>query len=89
VKLSQIFHNGQPEAKATLLACGGGVGLTKAIEHVGQKIRGDAAPSIVNADLEVLIDSFQNDVHTAILGRELERVREQIPKYLLQTGRVT
>src|SRR5581483_1171986 len=89
VQLRQVSRNRQAEAEAALFARDRAVGLAEALEDVRQEVPADALPGVADRDLDVRVDPRERDLHAAPFGRELDRVREQVPDDLLQAVRVT
>src|SRR5262249_50889822 len=84
VKLHQGLHDGQPEPQPAVAARDRRITLTKTVEHVRQEIRGNTYTAVLDNDLDVGVDSLQHDLDPAARGRELHRVREEVPQHLLQ-----
>ncbi len=58
--------------------------MTKAVENVGQKLRRHALARIADEHLNAGINSLQLNPHTSSARRELNGVRDEIPRDLLQ-----
>ena len=58
--------------------------LAEALEDVGEKRRGDALPRIGHAKLHLAVHPADCDVDAAASRRELDGVREQVPRDLLE-----
>ena len=82
VKLDQMAYNGQPQSQSGTLTVGTGITLTKAVEHVREELWLNPNAGIAHDYFNVRVDPLQKDLNASILGRELHRVREQIPKDL-------
>src|SRR5436190_1320593 len=52
VRLDEMSGDRQPEAETALRPRARGVRLAEALEDVGQEVRGDAGPGIVDRDLD-------------------------------------
>src|SRR5438876_341233 len=66
------------------------VGLPEALEEVGEKLGRDAPARVANRELEVGVHAaLQPDVDAPALGRELDRVGEEVPHHLLQPLRIS
>jgi hypothetical protein len=89
VKLDQLLHDGEPKAEPAMATRSGAVGLAKAIEDVGQRLRRDAVAGVAHLDL-VLPRPIGVHAHadSSAGGREFQRVREQVPQHLLQSRRI-
>lgn len=88
VEFDELHDDRETEAEAAVLARGGGVGLAKAFENVGQKIGGDAGAVVLHAEEDVGRPVIEEDVDLAADGRELDRVGQEVPDDLLQPGAV-
>jgi hypothetical protein len=89
VQLNELPNDGQPDAESGVTSRRRAIGLAEALEHVGQKVRTDAFACIDDPDLHVVIRGFDEDTNTSALRRELDRIREQVPDYLLQSASVS
>ena len=65
------------------------VGLPEALEDVRQQLGRDPPAGVGDAQLDVRPAPREPHVHAATLGRELDRVREQVPRHLLEAVGVT
>jgi len=88
VHLHQLMDNRQPQSKPALPAQRRFFALTETLEDVRQKLRIDATPRILNRDLRLGVHAFKPHFDAPAFGRELDGVREKIPKDLLQAMRV-
>ncbi len=84
VQLDDVAHDREPDAEPAVRARGRRVVLAEALEDVRQKVRVDTGAGVVHDQLQVRVDSSENDVHASAFGRELDGVREQVPHHLLQ-----
>ena len=88
VKFDELLDDRQAKAQPAMPARGARIGLAEAVEHVGQKLGLDSLARIGNSEFEMRVDALHRDLHLAALGRELDRVREQVPNDLLQPAAV-
>ncbi len=72
--LSEITHEGQTEAEATVLASGAAIGLAEAIEEIRQKLRIHAYAIVADGDLNPVANARQTGFDAAAFVGELERV---------------
>ena len=84
MQFDDVADDGEAESEAAAAPCGGRVGLAEAFEDVRQERRVDAAAGIADPHLDRRIAPLDRDLHPPTLGRELDRVREQIGDDLLQ-----
>ncbi len=52
------------------------ISLPEPVEHIGEKFRANTDSRILNDDLDVRIDAFQDDLDAAIGGGELHGIRQ-------------
>ena len=74
----------QAEAHAAVATARTGVALAETLEHVRQEIRLDAGPRVGDRDFHLRARPPQAELDGAAFGRELDRIREQVPDDLLQ-----
>src|SRR6266851_3857595 len=84
VKFNQIAHDSETQPEAAIGALGAGIGLPKPFENVRKKLRKNALASVPYNNLEVRINPLHEHLDLAATGRELDRIRKQIPDDLLQ-----
>jgi hypothetical protein len=65
------------------------VRLSKSFEHVRQEIRTNTDPGVADDDIDVRIHAFDPDLDASLLWRELHRIQQKVPDYLLQSIRIT
>ena len=92
-QVEQALTNGQTQARATKLACGGAVSLRKKAEYLAQGLGRNAHARVLhdhaNADL-VRVGPLANDAeHDFTARRELDGVAQQVDQDLAQAQRVT
>src|SRR5262245_14741350 len=61
------------------------IALSEPLEDVRQEFRLDAFAVIAHDDGDVRVRAFERDFDAPAFGRELDRIREQVPDDLLQT----
>src|ERR1051325_3985759 len=88
VQLDQMTHDRQAQPEPAVLARARAVGLAKALEDEGQKLRLDSRAGIADGDLDVRANAFESHLHAPVSGSKLDGVREQVPDDLLQAIRV-
>ena len=88
VEFDELSDDREAEPQAAVRAGGRGVGLAEAIEDVGEELRVDPFAAVDDADLEMGVDAFEQDLHGAVARGELHGVAEQVPEDLLQAIRV-
>src|SRR6188508_2287152 len=84
VQLDQMAHDRKAQPEAAMGSRRRAVALTKALEDVRQKILTDTFAIVTDAQLGLHPFALQVDLDLAALGRELDRVGEQVPDNLLQ-----
>src|SRR5690348_12227743 len=84
VELNQVANDRQPKSKPAMPAGAAGILLAKPIEYVWQKLGFDSLSRIADDNLSLISGGLQKQLHLAAFRRELDRVRKQIPDYLLQ-----
>src|SRR6478752_9999473 len=65
VHFGQLLSDRQAQAQATALPRGAAFCLTKALEDVGQELRGDADARVTDRELHVRVDTFQANLNFA------------------------
>lgn len=88
VRFDQLLDDRQSQPQAAVPPCGRGVGLSKAFEHVGQKVRLDALAGITDAQLHLLAAVRGGNTDPALRRSELDGIGQQVPKHLLQARRI-
>src|SRR5262245_8787703 len=89
MQFDQISNDCKPDAEAAVCSNIRAVCLTKSIEDVWQEFQANTFSCIADYDSQVVPYLFRRHHNDAAAGRELDRVREQIPKDLLQSIRIT
>src|SRR4051794_24543745 len=69
-----VAHQGEPEPEPGVTTCGRVVFLAKAIEHLRQKLLGDALAVVVNRHAHRLFGTAELDPDGAPRGRELHGI---------------
>ena len=77
MEIDDVSGDGQAEAEAAALA---GVGLAEALEHVREERRVDPLALIGHADPQLPVSVREAVVHLPATRRELDRVREDVPR---------
>src|SRR5262245_8870820 len=88
VQFNQMFYERQPKTYPAVPPTAGRVGLSETIEDERQELRLDALTSVADRDPDMLGVALHLQLDPPAFGRELDRVREQVPHDLLQTRRV-
>src|SRR6478736_6278263 len=83
VHLDDAAGNGKSEAGATLLFCGGVVGLLEFLENLALVGLGDARASVLHRDRERAVGRGRLDHDAALVG-ELDGVADQVENHLGQ-----
>src|SRR5262245_17798519 len=89
VQFDEVANDRQAKSQPAVLPVDRAVGLSKALEHVGQEVRLDAGPAVRHDDAHALrtgVRKFAIDA-ASWLG-ELHRVSEELPHDLLQPLRM-
>ena len=82
VHLDEVPHDRQAEAETgDRPPC---VGLTEPVEDVRQDRRRNALARVAHLDDDVGPHALQREVHVSLVGRELDRVGQEVPEDLLQ-----
>src|SRR5439155_15189910 len=63
-------------------------GLPEPLEEMGQEPGRDPPARVADRQLEVGVHALERDIDAPALGRELDRVGEQVPHHLLQPLRI-
>ena len=79
----QLLDDRQAEAEAAVTARGRGVRLLERLEDVGQRLAPDPLAGVLHRHAHVGALALCADPDAAPLGRELHRVRQQVPDDLL------
>src|SRR5262249_43919640 len=72
--INQVADNRQAETKTAVRARRRDVGLAKAFEYEGQKVRIDSLTGIGHHDLDARINPTRSNLNLAAFGSELDRV---------------
>lgn len=88
VQLGEMANDRQAETEPPEAARRRAVTLAEAIKHVRKKVLVDALAGVGNDQLGLPFGAPDDDVHLAAQGRELDRVRQQVPEDLLQAIRI-
>ena len=83
VKIYDVLDDRQTQAHPALCTVGA-AGLPEAIENIFECALVDPLAVIGDDNFEVRIDSLEAHLHLAALGRELDRVGQEIPHRLLK-----
>ena len=84
VQLHDVANDREPEPEPARVAGRRAFRLTEPFEDPRQEFPADADASVGNHDLDVRIDPFDSQLHTARSRGELHGVREQVPHDLLE-----
>jgi len=88
VHFDQMFDDGKPKSKPAELSPRAAVGLAEAVKDVGQKIRADALPVITHRKQQVGPVASGRYADGSTLGRELDRIGNQVPNDLLHASEI-
>src|SRR5262245_39334507 len=84
MQLDDGFGNGQPHSESAVGTSTHVFRLAEAFENVRKELRLDAFTIVHNPYLDMRIHTLQDNLNAATLGRELDRIRQEIPCDLLQ-----
>src|SRR5215213_717501 len=79
-----MAHDSESESQSAMRACRRAICLSKALEHVWQKISRDARAGVAHFDLHVRFILADTNTNRPADGRKLRGVRQQVPDHLLQ-----
>ena len=82
------LRNGKPQAEATELSHRIGLALFKGIENSSQELGNDANTCVRYLDHNLPILVVRLNKNLSSFGSKLDRILDQIPEDLLQTGKV-
>ena len=88
VEIDEVFDDREPQSKAAVGAHGGGIGLAKALEDMGDEFRQKSFAGISDLDFHHPVDAANGDENFAAGGREFDGVGEEVPKNLLNSSGV-
>src|SRR5438093_11817650 len=88
VHLDEIADDREPETQAAMRPRGCAVALPEGLEDVRQEVGGDPLALVLDGEDGLLLGARQPQDDTAAPGGELDRVREEVPHDLLETGRI-
>ena len=71
-----------------MVSCEPCFSLLETLEEMRQELRDNTSPRVDHRYADMIVRSFQADIDATTRRRELHGVRNEIPKYLLQAGRV-
>src|SRR5262245_57900064 len=83
-----MFHERQPQPYPAVPPPARRVSLSEAVEDEWQELRLDSLTSVADRDPDMIGGALHPQLDPPAFGRELDRVREQVPDHLLQTRRV-
>src|ERR1043165_6607353 len=83
-----MVHNRQTQPQAAILPRRPLVALSKALKNVGQKLVRNSNAVVADNQLDMRIYALQQNLHAAVLGRELHGIAEQVPEDLLKPVRI-
>ena len=89
VQFDQVTHDGETKPDAGVLTCRPTVGLPETLEDVRQEIWRNSDTGIADDDLDVRIDPFESHLDDAVLWREFDGIRHEVPDDLLQSIGIT
>src|ERR1051325_9810234 len=81
---NEVVHERESEPESTVASRYGAVGLAKAIEDIGKKLRFDALTVVAHGDLGLRCPHSKPHANPSARWRELDRVREEVPEDLLE-----
>ena len=88
VQLDDVADDREAEAQAAVRPPGRGVALPEALEDVWEEGGRDALARVAHRELDVRVGGRELHLDAPVLGRELDRVREEVPRHLLEALRV-
>src|SRR5438093_13714475 len=89
VQFDQVTHDGETKSDASVLTGRPTVGLPETLEDVRQEIWRNSDPGIADDDLDMRIDPFESHLDNAVLWREFDGIRHEVPDDLLQPIGIT
>src|SRR5438105_8836845 len=85
MELHQVADDREPKAQSAVPSRRARVGLAKSLEDMRQEIGRYARTVVLHRDLELAVGSMDSYFHSSRPGgRELDRVREDVPHDLLE-----
>src|SRR5439155_4875166 len=84
VQLDDLAEDREAEAQAAVRPPGRGVGLPEALEDAWEEGGRDALARVAHRELDVRVGGRELHLDAPVLGRELDRVREEVPRHLLE-----
>ena|ERR1700678_2832159 len=84
VKLDQMSHYRQAQAKPAVFTGHAAIALAESLEDYWQEIRSNSFAGVGHNEFDVRIGSLHADLNGPAIGSEFDRVGEQIPEHLLQ-----
>ena len=88
VQQREPFGQGEAQPRALVLASGSMVDLVELVEDL-LLLRGvDPDPGVSDRDLDHVLEARRGDGHRALLGRELDRVGDEVQQHLLELAGV-
>src|SRR5262249_47502287 len=88
VQLDQMFNERKPQPQSAMTPRARRVGLSEVLEDERQELRLDALAGVADRDADTVGVALHAQLDAPALGRELDRVCEQVPHDLLQPRRV-
>ena len=90
MKLKQCLGDGKPKSQASKLLRDLATALLKRVKDVANCIGADTNPSVVHANRDPVGGGIsREDTHPPAGGREFDRVFQNVPKDLLEAGRIS
>src|SRR5262249_22739633 len=83
MQFDQVFDESQAESESAVPSGARRVGLSEAVEDIGQEIGADAFARVAHGDTNIRVRALQARFDAASLRSELDGVREQVPDHLL------
>src|SRR5579862_8882062 len=88
MQFDQRLDDRQAYSQPTMTARSRGIRLPEALEHKRQKLGDDADTRVFYYDLNMRIDSLEDDLDPSAARSEFDRVAQQVPENLLQAVRI-
>ena len=88
VQFDEMTYDGQAQTQAGLRTRRCVIGLTKALEYVGQEFGADAASRVRNAQHGTTLQATELQADASVVRREFDGIGEEVPDHLMQAGLV-
>lgn len=88
MEFDELFYDGEAEAETAVLARGRGIGLAETLEEIRKEFGSHSGAGVAHTQHEVVVVALQAHIDPPMRGREFDRVGQQVPDDLLESGAI-